>query len=85
VQTSLLPKPGSDTPLVRGRVVAFRRPARGSMRVARRPLPVISASVVWFDQRQGATRRRRLFVTLEWQVVGLVATLLLCIASIVFA
>ena len=84
VKTSLLPKPGRDEPLVRGRVVAFCRPARGGVPVARGRPSAIPASVVWFDQRRIATRRRKLFSTLEWLVVGLAATLLLCLKSMVF-
>ena len=84
VKTSLLRKPGRDEPLVRGRVVPFRRPARGGVPVARRRPSVIPASVVWFDQRRIATRRR-LFPTLEWLVVGLAATLRLCLKRMVFA
>jgi len=64
--------------------VPFRRPARGGVPVAWRRPTVIPASVVWFDQRRIAPRRRKLFPTLEWLVVGLAATLLLCLASMLF-
>ena len=84
VETSRLPKPGRDEPLVRGRVVAFRRPARGGVPVARRRPSVIPVSVIWFDQRRIATRHRKLFPTPEWLVVGLAATLLLYLAGMVF-
>jgi len=72
VATNLSPKLCGDAPVVRGRVVAFRRPARGRGRVARRPSTAIPAS-------QSATRHSKYFLTLEWQVAGLVAILLLCL------
>ena len=70
-------KDGREVPLVRGRVVTFRPPARIAVPAARRTPQLVPGVVVPLDGWRYSRRRPGLFPKMEWFVVGSVATLLL--------